>query len=162
PTIVPRIDQIAVDARVLLFTMVVSVATGVGFGLAPALKASSIDLIASLKDAGRGSRSGGRRMRAALVIGEVALAVVLLVGAGLTIRSFAALTAIDLGFEPSRVVTMRLSVPVARYPEAPRWVAFHRELLDRARGIPGVDAAGLNSAVPLEGGGSESEVRYEG
>jgi putative ABC transport system permease protein len=92
----------------------------------------------------------------------VALALVLLVGAGLTIRSFAALTAIDLGFDPSHVVTMRLSLPNARYPQLARWSAFHRELLRRAAGIPSVEAVGLNSSTPLEGGGAESEVRYEG
>jgi putative ABC transport system permease protein len=79
----------------------------------------------------------------------------------LTIRSFAALTAIDLGFNPSHVVTMRVSLPNARYPELARWSAFHRELLRRAAALPAVEAVGLNSSTPLEGGGSESEVRYE-
>jgi len=162
PSTVPRIDQIAVDGRVLAFTAIVSIAVGVAFGLAPALRASSIDLLASLRDAAHATPVGGRRMRALLVVGEIALALVLLVGAGLTIRSFAALTALDLGFDPSRVVTMRVSVPNARYPEAAQWIAFHRDILDRVSAIPGVDAAGLNSATPLEGGGSESEVRYEG
>jgi putative ABC transport system permease protein len=162
PTTVPRIDLIAVDARVLAFAIVVSIVTGIAFGLAPALRASSLDLLASLKDAAHGSAGTGRRMRSALVVGEVAMAIVLLVGAGLTIRSFAALTALDLGFDPSRVVTMRVSVPNARYPEVARWIAFHRDILGRAGAIPGVDAVGLNSATPLEGGGSESEVRYEG
>jgi predicted permease len=101
-------------------------------------------------------------MRSILVIGEVALALVLLIGAGLTIRSFATLTAIDLGFDPSHVIGMRLTLPNARYPELDRWKTFHRELVRRAASIPGVEAVGLNSAVPLEGGGSESEVRYEG
>jgi putative ABC transport system permease protein len=162
PTSVPRIDLIAVDLRVLMFAMAVSVITGIAFGLAPALRASSTDLLASLKDAARGSAGAGRRLRSALVVGEVALALVLLVGAGLTIRSFAALTAIDLGFEPSHVVTMRVSVPNARYPELGRWQAFHRELLRRTAALPVVQAVGLNSSTPLEGGGSESEVRYEG
>ena len=162
PTSIPRIDRIAVDGRVLVFTAIVSIATGVAFGLAPALRASSIDLLTSLRDAARGSPGGGRRLRALLVVGEIALALVLLVGAGLTIRSFAALAALDLGFDPARVVTMRVSAPNARYPDPARWIAFHREILARVSGIPGVEAAGLNSATPLEGGGSESEVRYEG
>jgi len=162
PSTVPRIDLIAVDLRVLGFALAVSIATGIVFGLAPALRVSSIDLLTSLKDASRGSRGGGRRMRSALVVAEVALAIVLLTGAGLTIRSFAALTAIDLGFDPSHVVTMRMALPNTRYPELSKWIAFHRELAARAAAIPGVDAAGFNSAVPLEGGGSESEVRYEG
>ena len=162
PTTVPRVDLIAVDLRVLTFATAVSIATGIAFGLAPALRASSLDLLTSLKEAGRGSRVGGGRMRSALVVGEVALSLVLLIGAGLTIRSFAALTAIDLGFDPSRVVTMRVSLPNARYPELARWQAFHREVLRRTAALPSVEAVGLNSSTPLEGGGSESEVRYEG
>ena len=162
PTSVPRIDLIAVDLRVLLFAMAVSIVTGIAFGLAPALRASSGDLLGSLKDAARGTAGRGRVLRSALVVGEVALALVLLVGAGLTIRSFAALTAIDLGFEPSHVVTMRVSLPNARYPELARWEAFHRELLARTAALPAVHAVGLNSSTPLEGGGSESEVRYQG
>jgi putative ABC transport system permease protein len=162
PTTVPRIDQIGVDLRVLAFTLTVSMLTGIAFGLAPALRAASVDLLTSLKDASRGSAGSGRRLRSALVVGEVAIALVLLVGAGLTIRSFGALTAIDLGFDPSHVVTMRVSLPNARYPRIEQWSAFHRELLQRAAAIPAVEAVGVNSAVPLEGGGAESEVRYEG
>jgi putative ABC transport system permease protein len=162
PLTVPRVDLIAVDLRVLAFAAVVSIATGIAFGLFPALRAASIDLQTSLKDAARGSSGSSRSTRSALVIGEVALAIVLLVGAGLTMRSFAALTAIDLGFTPSRVVTMRVSLPAARYPELERWSVFHRDLLQRAAALPAIDAVGLNSSTPLEGGGSESEVRYEG
>ena len=162
PSTVPRVDLIAVNLRVLAFATVVSIVVGIAFGLAPALRAASVDLLTSLKDAARGTAGAGRRTRSALVVVEVALALVLLVGAGLTIRSFAALTAIDLGFDPSHVVTMRVSLPNARYPQLARWSAFHRELLRRAAGIPSVEAVGLNSSTPLEGGGAESEVRYEG
>jgi len=123
PTSIPRIDRIAVDGRVLVFTAIVSIATGVAFGLAPALRASSIDLLTSLRDAARGSPGGGRRLRALLVVGEIALALVLLVGAGLTIRSFAALAALDLGFDPARVVTMRVSAPRAWRAAARAWAA---------------------------------------
>jgi ABC-type antimicrobial peptide transport system permease subunit len=132
PITVPRINQIAVDVRVLAFAAAVSIATGVAFGLAPAMRASSVDLLTSLKDAGRGSAGAGRRLRSILVVAEVALALVLLSGAGLTIRSFAALSAIDLGFQPAHVATMRVSLPTARYPEIERWSTFHRELLRRA------------------------------
>src|SRR5262249_38884387 len=160
PSTVPRIDLVAVDLRVLAFALAVSIGTGVAFGLAPALRASSLDLLTSLKDARRAAPGGGRRpgpgagrrLRSALVVGEVALALVLLTGAGLTMRSFAALTAIDLGFDPSHVVTMRMALPSTRYPDVTSWIAFHRELVQRASAIPGVEAAGLNSAVPLEGG----------
>ena len=162
PTIVPRIDLVAVVVRVLAFALIVSVATGIAFGLAPALRASSIDLLTSLKDASRGSRAGGVRTRSALVVVEVALALVLLVGAGLTVRSFAKLTGVDLGFDPSRVVTMHASLPDTSYRDLARWTAFHRELLQRASAIPGLDVVGLNSALPLAGMGSEAEVRFEG
>jgi len=162
PATVPRVDLLAVDLRVLAFATVVSIATGVAFGLAPALRASSIDLLTSLKDGGRGSGGSGRRLRSALVVCEVALALVLLAAAGLTMRSFAKLTALDLGFDQSHVATMRVSLPTAKYPETARWIAFHRDLAQRASAIPGVDVVGLNSAVPLGGSGSESEVRYEG
>jgi putative ABC transport system permease protein len=161
PSTVPRIDLVAVDLRVLSFALLVSIVTGVAFGLAPALRASAVDLVASMREA-HGARGAGRRLRSMLVVSEVALAIVLLTGAGLAMRSFAALAAVDLGFDPSRVVTMRMALPNARYPDVARWIAFHRELATRAAAIPGVDAVGLNSAVALEGGGSESEVRYEG
>src|SRR5262249_1703760 len=139
-----------------------SIATGIVFGLAPALRASKVDLLTSLKESGRGAGGSSRRTRSALVVAEVALALVLLVGAGLAIRSFATLTAVDLGFDRSHVVLLRVSLPNARYPEVTRWIAFHREVLRRASAIPGLDAVGFNSSIPLEGSGNESEVRYEG
>jgi predicted permease len=163
PVSVPRIDLIAVDLRILAFTSVVSIMTGMAFGLAPAIRASSVDLLTSLKDSARASiGSGGRRTRSVLVVGEVALAIVLLVGAGLTIKSFSRLMAIDLGFNPEHVVTMRMNLPAAGYRELSRWTAFHEQVLARVSALPGLDAAALNSSVPLEGGASESEVRYEG
>lgn len=162
PTSVPRIDQVAVDARVLAFALGVSVATGVAFGIAPAFRGATMDFVTSLKDAARATPASGRRMRSVLVIAEVALALVLLAGAGLTVRSFANLTAIELGFDESRVVTMHASLPDTRYRDVAQWTAFHRELVGRVSAIPGLDAVGLNSAVPLAGMGAEAEVRYEG
>jgi putative ABC transport system permease protein len=163
PTSIPRIDLIAVDLRVLAFTGAVSIVTGIAFGLAPALRASSSDLLTSLKEAARSSSSaGGRRLRSGLVVAEVGLALVLLIGAGLTIKSFGRLMALDLGFNPAHVVTMRLTLPNAKYPELARWMAFHQELVSRVGTLPAIEAVGVNSAVPLEGGGSESEVIYEG
>jgi putative ABC transport system permease protein len=162
PTAVPRIDQVAVDLRVLAFALIVSLATGIAFGVAPALRAASVDLLTSLKDGGRGAPAAGRRTRGVLVVVEVALALVLLVGAGLTIRSFAKLTSIDLGFDESHVVTVHASLPDTRYREVARWTAFHRQLLQRVSALPGIEAVGLNSALPLAGMGAEAEVRYEG
>src|SRR5262249_7292589 len=119
-------------------------------------------LITSLKEASRGAIGVGWRVRSSLVVVEVALSLVLLVGAGLTLRSFGRLISIDPGFKPERVVTLRLTLPDATYPSRDAWVAFHRELLRRVSTLPGIEAVGLNSAVPLEGGGSESEVIAEG
>ena len=97
-----------------------------------------------------------------LVVAEVAMALMLLVGAGLMVRSFSRLMSVDLGFDPEHVVTARLTLPERRYPELAQWTAFHRELLRRISSISGVEAAGLNSAVPLEGSGSEARVIAEG
>jgi putative ABC transport system permease protein len=163
PSTVPRIDLIAVDARVLLFTAGLSIVTGAVFGLAPALRASAPDLLTTLKESVRttsGLATG--RLRSALVVAEVALALVLLVGAGLMVRSFSRLMAVDPGFNPERVVTARLTLPDTRYPERASWTAFHRRLLERVAAVPGIDSVGLNSAVPLEGGGAEAPVIKEG
>jgi putative ABC transport system permease protein len=97
-----------------------------------------------------------------LIVAEVALALTLLVGAGLVIRSFARLTAVETGFDPAGVITMRLSLPAAKYRDLAAWTAFHDDLVRRVSAIPGVEAAGVNSAVPLEGGGSEAGVFVEG
>jgi putative ABC transport system permease protein len=161
PTSVPRIDLIAVDLRVLAFALLVSLATGVLFGLLPALRGSAPDLLATLQSTTRGATRGSR-VTSTLVVVEIGLAVVLLVAAGLTIKSFAKLMAIDPGFDPTRVITMRLSLPDAKYPDRARWTRFHEDLLQRVAALPGVEAAGLNSALPLEGGGAESAVMAEG
>jgi putative ABC transport system permease protein len=163
PVTIPRIDLVGVDGRVVAFAALLSVATGVLFGLVPAVRASTPDLLSSLKQTGRGGGlAPSRRFRSVLVIVEVAMALVLLVGAGLMIRSFARLMAIEPGFDPDGVVTMRLTLPPAKYREQDRWIAFHGELVRRVSAIPGVTAAGVNSAVPLEGGGAESGVLVEG
>jgi putative ABC transport system permease protein len=163
PVSIPRIDLVAVDGRVAAFAAALSILTGLVFGLVPALRASTPDLLSALKQAGRGGGlAPSRRFRSALVIGQVAMALVLLVGAGLMIRSFARLMAVAPGFDPDGVVTMRVTLPPAKYRDLDRWLAFHDELVRRISAVPGVTAAGLNSAVPLEGGGAESGVLVEG
>ena len=162
PVTIPRIDLVGVDGRVIAFAAALSIVTGVVFGLVPALRASSPDLLSALKQGGRGGAAPSRRFRSALVVVEVALALVLLVGAGLMIRSFARLMGIDPGFEADGVVTMRLTLPAAKYGDTARWIAFHDDLIHRVSAITGITAAGLNSAVPLEGGGSESPIVVEG
>ena len=161
PTTVPRIDLLGVDWRVLTFAVLVSAITVVLFGLLPAVRASRPDLQQVL----RTLRGGGRRsvrLRRVLVGGQIAVATVLLVGAGLFARSLGRLMAIELGFDPGRVVSMRLTLPDAKYSTRDAWIGFHQTLLDRLAALPGADAIALNSAVPLEGGGSESPVIKEG
>jgi putative ABC transport system permease protein len=162
PTTVPRIDLLAVDARVLVFTAAISILTGVVFGLVPALRTSSLDLLTHLKDSARGFSLSSQRVRSTLVVVEVAMTIVLLIGAGLMARSFTRLMAIDPGFNRERVITVRVSLPDAKYPGRNAWTIFHRELLRRVAALPGIDSVGLNSAVPLEGGGFEAPVIAEG
>jgi putative ABC transport system permease protein len=158
----PRLEEIAVDARVLLFSLVVSIATGALFGLAPAVQATRADVVTTLKDAPRGSSGGGTRARGALVVAEVALALVLLVGATLLARTFAALVAVDPGFDARGVMTAEIQLPFARYPQEAMAVSFHQRLRERLAGIPGVIAVGGVTYAPLSKGSDQSNVRAEG
>jgi predicted permease len=162
PTSIPRIDLLAIDWRVAAFAVIVTALTVALFALLPALRASSPDLQATLRSVRTGGGRTASRLRRGLVIAQVAVAAVLLVGAGLVVKSLDRMLAIDLGFEPSQVVTMRLALPNAAYPTPEAWIAFYDSLIDRLQGTPGVESIGLNSAVPLEGGGSESPVIKEG
>jgi putative ABC transport system permease protein len=163
PTTIPRIDLVGVDLRVLAFAAVLTMATALLFGLVPALRASSPDLRSALNQAARGSvLAPSRRLRSTLVVVEVALALMLLVGAGLMIRSFSKLMSIEPGFDPEHVVTMRMTLPTTKYGELPAWIAFHENLVQRVAAVPGITAVGLNSSIPLGGGASESGVIVEG
>src|SRR5688572_23716295 len=136
PPDIPLLQRAAIDPRMLLFTAVVSLACALLFGLAPAIRLLHADLQSVL----RGGRAGGVRSRAreALLVAQVALSVVLLVGAGLFVRSFAALQATELGFEPADVVTMEVDLPRQRYPGNTRHTAFYERLVERVRAVPGV------------------------
>jgi len=149
---IPRIDEISVDGRVLLFTLVVSILTGLLFGLGPAITASRAQVNDVLKAAGRSSMASvrSRRVRNVLVIVEVAMSVVLLIGAGLMIRSFAELQRVNPGFRSDHVLTMRLTLPEARY-HGLRVAQFYTQLLDRVHGVPGVETVGITRDVPLSG-----------
>jgi len=155
PGNIPRLDEAGLDARVLLFTFAVAVVTGGLFGLLPALSASKTDLAESLKEGGsRGSTAGqgARRLRNSLVVSEIAIAVVLLAGAGLMVRSFQSIQAVDPGFRPERVLTFDLSLPAARYKEDAQLTGFYDQLGARAAALPGVERAAVTSALPLSGG----------
>ncbi|MEP7340678.1 MAG: ABC transporter permease, partial [Acidobacteriota bacterium] len=153
PTALPRADEISLDVRVLLFTVAVSLLTGVLSGLAPALKTSQWRLSETLKEGGRGASGGRHRAQGILVAVEMALALVLLIGAGLMIRSLSALWDVDPGFRPDNVLTFGLSFPPsmqATSPDAAR--ASLRELSDKLNSIPGVRAASFSAgATPMQG-----------
>jgi putative ABC transport system permease protein len=156
PANLPRLAEIDVNRTVFLFTAAVSVLTGILFGLAPAWQVSKSDLNEGLKESGRGGSDAPRRqrMRALLVISEVALSIVLLIGAGLMIRSFTHLLAVDPGFKTDHVLTAFVSLPVAKYSKHEEQVAFFDRLLERLRNVPGVSAASVVSDIPLYGGSS--------
>ncbi len=152
PVELPRLPEVGIDKWVLAFTMIVSLLTGIVFGLAPALQASRLDLNASLGESGRGEGSEsprGRRLRASLVVAEVALSLVLLVGAGLLIKSFVRLRQVDPGIDPRGVVRAEVVLPGVRYPEAARQQAFFTELIHRVQALPGVTTAGIVNPVPM-------------
>jgi putative ABC transport system permease protein len=164
PANLPRLDEISVSRTVFLFTLGISLATGFIFGLAPALHATKINLNESLKESGR-SVSGGRRggrLRNAVISAEIALAMVLLVGAGLMVRSFLRLQSVDPGFRPERMLTFQVSLPRAKYPEGPQIGAFYDSLLERLRALPGVEAASAIDSAPLSGGGNFLSFVIEG
>jgi len=151
PAGIPRATSVAIDARVLVFAVALSVVTTAIFSLVPAWRASRLDLTDSLKEGGLQGTVGGarQRLRRLLVVVEMALAVVLLVGAGLMIRSLRALERIDLGFRPEGVLTLRLSLPGNPYGTPERIVGFYKELLARMRTLPGVEHAAIIRSLPL-------------
>ncbi len=163
PGDLPRLDTVSVDWAVLLFTLGVSVLTGLLFGLAPALRSTRRDLTETLKQAGRGTTGGTRnRLRSSLVIVEVSLSLVLLVGAGLLLRSFWRVLQVQPGFETQNLLTATVSLSGSRYSSTQAYVAFHQELTQRLRALPGVRAVGLASGVPLDRGGTAMDVYIEG
>jgi putative ABC transport system permease protein len=164
PADIPRVANVTLDLRVLAFTAIVAFATSVLFSLAPAIRAIRVDLNDSLKDGSQSASSGvGRqRFRNSLVVLEMALAVVLLVGAGLMLRSLWSLQRVQLGFDPSNVLTMRLSAPQATYETPEQVVQFYERLLDRVRQVPGVRVAGAVRSLPLGSTIGDFGVRVEG
>ncbi|MEZ5288886.1 MAG: FtsX-like permease family protein [Vicinamibacterales bacterium] len=141
----------SLDAPVVVFTLAIGILTTLLVGLAPALRTLGLDLVEALREGGQQSTIGGgrQRLRRGLVVAEVALAVVLVVGAGLMIRSLVALGRIDLGFDPEHVLTLRVSVPQSRYDTPERVVGFYQSLMERVRALPDVESAGVMRALPL-------------
>jgi putative ABC transport system permease protein len=161
PANLPRGDEIGLDLGVLLFTLAVSLATGLVFGLMPALFAGREDLVESLKEGGRGASAGlrGRRARTGLVVAEVALALVLLAGAGLMIRSFGRLLDSDAGYNPENVLTLQVPLPMSTSGQ--RSASFWEQLLTRVEALPGVVSTGAISQLPLSGSAMSGTTRIE-
>jgi putative ABC transport system permease protein len=159
-TALPRADEISVDATVLLFALGLSLATGLLFGLAPALQATRIDFHHTLKEGERGGH-GRQRARSALVIGEVALSLVLLVGVGLLLRSLVSLLHVEPGFDARNVAAARLNLPASRYPTSKEAAAFQERLLERLRGLPGVEGVAVTSGLPMDGNNTAMEIYAE-
>jgi putative ABC transport system permease protein len=162
PQNVPRLSEVAVDGRVLAFTFLVSIITGMLFGLAPALHAGRLH--ESLKEGGRGGSGGVARhkMRSLLVIAEVTLSLVLLVAAGLLLQSFRRLQRVETGFRPEGVLTFRISLPETRYPEPGQTARAVEQIAERVRALPGVVSVGAVSTLPFSRTNSSGSFTREG
>ena len=158
----PGWHNLGINLPVLVFTVALSFISGIVFGLAPAWQVSKPNLNSALKEGGRQTSSGSHRLRGSLVVVEVALSLVLLVGAGLLVRSFLALMKTDAGFNPDSLLTMSLILPRAKYPEEPQRTAFYSDLVNRVKAIPGVQSAALVNYLPLGGSNSSDAFLVEG
>ena len=162
PSNIPRLPAIRMDGRVLFFTSAIAVLTGILFGMAPALRTSKLNLSEALKEGAR-NVAGGRHesLRKLLVVSELALSLVLLISAGLLIRSFLSVERVNPGFNPQNVLGLRLSVAGTSY-KGDRREIFYRELLERVRRLPGVTSAGIADNLPLSGGIGWGSISIEG
>jgi predicted permease len=164
PGRIPRLEEVGMDWRVLLFTLAISVLTGLIFGIMPSLHAAKVDLTTSLNEGGRSGGQGarGRSLRSALMIAEVSMALLLLIGAGLLIRSFERLRQVDKGFQSEKLLTANIALSEAKYEEPPQQAVFFDQLLKRLEALPGVQYVGAASDVPLLGRDSYENVFVEG
>jgi predicted permease len=163
PASVVRVERIGLDGRILAFTLAVALATGLAFGLAPALHARARAFFDSLKEGARATAGRGRRLfRACLVVAEVALAAVLVVGAGLLLRSFLTLQRVDAGFDPEGVLTFQVSLPEPAYPGATDVEGFWGRLLAGLGSLPGVEAVAAMSGLPPKRDVNANDTEFEG
>ena len=164
PPALINLKTVGVKLPVLAFTLGLSVITGIVFGLVPALEATRFDLHGSLKEGGKnvGGTSGSHRVRSLFVVTQVALAMVLLVGAGLFIRSLRRLESVDPGFNANNLLTMRVTLPLAKYEEEPKRIEFFKKALEQMRAIPGVEAAGAINSAPFTGLYPGTNVEVDG
>jgi putative ABC transport system permease protein len=164
PESISQARAIAIDSKVLIFTVLVSLLTGLIFGLAPAAQASKFNLNETLKEGGRDSAVGnrGNRIRGLLVIAEVAVSLILLIGAGLLINSFLRLRNVDPGFRADNLLTMQVALPALKYPDLTRRAAFYTELVRRIEALPGVKSAAVTNWIPLVRQGDSITISVEG
>jgi putative ABC transport system permease protein len=162
PNGIPRSREIGLDGRVMAFTVAVSVLTGIIFGLAPALQASKTDLQDALKETARTMTAGRRWVRSGLVVVEMALTLVLLIGAGLLIRSFYSLTQVDPGFRYENLLSFSINLPQRKYQNDQQEISFYDRLVQRIRSIPGVQGVGVSSGLPLGNNGWQTSFKVEG
>jgi putative ABC transport system permease protein len=164
PTDLPRVAEVSIDARVLTFTLCISLLAGLIFGLAPALQASRVDLNEELKGEGRGMSAGGRhnRTRNLLVVSEIALSLILLIGAGLLVKSFVRLQQVSPGFVADNLLLVRLSLPQAKYAKREQVSDFYTKLAPRLQTLPGVEGAGAASVLPLSGMNARTDFAIVG
>jgi putative ABC transport system permease protein len=164
PVGVPRLSAIGIDWRVLAYAALASLATGLFFGMVPALHAARRDSGTQLREGGRtgSDGAGGRRLRVALAVGELALALMLLVGAGLLVRSLIALSSQHAGFATSRVLALGLDLPRARYADDDRVIGFYEQLLERLSALPGVESVGAGSSLLLSSLPGSASINIEG
>jgi putative ABC transport system permease protein len=151
PSNLPRLSGVQIDMTVIFYTSLAALVTGVIFGSVPALQSAAVTAGEFLKEGGRGTSEGsrGRRLRSAVAVVEIAIALVLLIGAGLLVRSFVALNKVELGLDPRNILALRVDLPDARYPQGTQVTAFYNELAARLRALPGVESVGLGSSVLL-------------
>ena len=159
---VPRLQQVRIDGQILGFTLLLTLATGLLTGFVPALQASRADLVEDLKEGQRTSSGARPRLRSALVVSQIALALLLLTGAGLLSQSFMRLLTLDPGFNPENLLTVSLSLPTAGYPSRDQVAAFYQKVTEEFLAIPGVRAVGTTSAGPQFGGREPIELLPEG
>ncbi|MDQ3133489.1 MAG: ABC transporter permease, partial [Acidobacteriota bacterium] len=164
PAGTPRLNEIGLDVPVLGFTLAVSLATGLVFGVLPALRASDFTLSESLKEGARGTTEDFRRnrVRGLLVISEVALSLLVLIGASLLIKSFLHLQRVEPGFDPANLLTMEVSLPASKYAEAAQQIAFFRQMTQRLETLPGVRAVAVANDLPIDGDTQTSNPHIEG
>ena len=162
PYYIPRIEQVGLDVNVWAFVSIISLLTGVVLGLAPAVSSLKADLSETLKESSRGSTSTFSRFRSVLVVCEISLALILLIGAGLMVKSLTRVMTVDPGFSPDNVLTMQVSLPKTKYKTAEDQAAFFKQVLDKARTAPGIESVGAISRLPLSGGSSSRSFTIPG